>query len=278
MAYEGPHPFPVASGGTGTATLTDHGVLLGSGTGAITAASVGTNGQVLLGATGADAAFATLTSSGGTITFTPGANSLNLEANGGITGPGSSTDNALARWNGIGGDTLQDSTVIVTDNGEMTNASQPAFSAYLGTTDLNVTGDGTTFNLGDTDVGTALTELFDIGGNFTPGASGGAVFTAPVAGIYVFSGGISLLQIGAGHTALDCSFTGSTAGSFFIVGGDVGAMRDLNSQFNFNGSVIMKLAAAETVTFGVTVFSSTKTVDINGVANYKTYFSGYLLG
>lgn len=39
-----------------------------------------TNGQVLIAATGGDPAFATLTSSGGTITFTPGANSLNLEA------------------------------------------------------------------------------------------------------------------------------------------------------------------------------------------------------
>lgn len=42
--------------------------------------SVGTNGQVLIGATGAAPAFATLTSSNSTITFTPGANSLSLQA------------------------------------------------------------------------------------------------------------------------------------------------------------------------------------------------------
>jgi hypothetical protein len=38
----------VAHGGTGASTLTDHGVLVGSGTGAVTPLSVGTNGQVLV--------------------------------------------------------------------------------------------------------------------------------------------------------------------------------------------------------------------------------------
>lgn len=78
MAYIGPFPVPVQDGGTGAATLTDHGVLVGSGTAAITPLSVGTNGQVLLGATGADPSFATLTSTDGTITFIPGINTLDL--------------------------------------------------------------------------------------------------------------------------------------------------------------------------------------------------------
>ena len=69
----------------------------------------------------------------------------------------------------------------------MTNTSQPAFLANLGSTDTNETGDGTSFSLGDTDVGTALTEIFDNGGDFTPGASGGAIFTAPVTGKYYLS-------------------------------------------------------------------------------------------
>jgi len=47
----------VANGGTGAATLTDHGVLLGSGTGAITATAVGSTGEVLIGTTGADASW-----------------------------------------------------------------------------------------------------------------------------------------------------------------------------------------------------------------------------
>lgn len=73
-------PIEVAFGGQGNATLTNHGVLVGAGTSAITQLSVGTNGQVLLGSTGADPVFATLTSSDSSITFTTGAGTLSLQA------------------------------------------------------------------------------------------------------------------------------------------------------------------------------------------------------
>jgi hypothetical protein len=76
----------VANGGTGATTLTDHGVVLGSGTGAVSVTAVGTDGQVLIGATGADPAFATITSTGSTITFTPGANTLNMEVDAAASG------------------------------------------------------------------------------------------------------------------------------------------------------------------------------------------------
>ncbi|MBS0626539.1 MAG: hypothetical protein JSS32_10865 [Verrucomicrobia bacterium] len=65
------------------ASLTPHGVLLGEGTSIIAATAVGTNGQVLIGSTSADPAFATITSSAGTIVSTPGASSLNLDVTGG---------------------------------------------------------------------------------------------------------------------------------------------------------------------------------------------------
>lgn len=73
-------PVQVTFGGTGVATLTDHGVLVGSEAADITALTAGTNGQVLLGSTGADPVYAALASAGGTITFTPGAGTLNLES------------------------------------------------------------------------------------------------------------------------------------------------------------------------------------------------------
>jgi len=50
----------VKRGGTGLATITDHGVLLGSGTGAVTPTAVGATGEYLAGSTGADAVWATL--------------------------------------------------------------------------------------------------------------------------------------------------------------------------------------------------------------------------
>ena len=51
----------VAQGGTGAATLTDHGILLGSGTGAITPTAVGATGTLLTGVTGADPTWTTAT-------------------------------------------------------------------------------------------------------------------------------------------------------------------------------------------------------------------------
>jgi len=77
----------VANGGTGASTLTDGGVLVGSGTGAITALGQATNGQLIIGSTGADPVVATLgvsnaltrTAGAGTLTIgisTGGANSL----------------------------------------------------------------------------------------------------------------------------------------------------------------------------------------------------------
>lgn len=67
----------VSLGGTGATSLTDHGVLIGSATSAITPLTVGTDGQVLLGDSANDPVFATLTSTG-TIAFTAGAGTLAL--------------------------------------------------------------------------------------------------------------------------------------------------------------------------------------------------------
>jgi hypothetical protein len=64
---------------TGT---TNHAVQVGNASGSLTSIPVGTNGELLIGATGANPAFALLTSTGGTIAFTVGPNSLNLEASG----------------------------------------------------------------------------------------------------------------------------------------------------------------------------------------------------
>lgn len=55
----------VAGGGTGATTLTAHGVLLGEGTSAIVATAVGTNGQILVGASAADPGWVTPTAGTG---------------------------------------------------------------------------------------------------------------------------------------------------------------------------------------------------------------------
>lgn len=82
-AWGSDDPAEVAKGGTGASTLTDGGIVLGSGTSPVTVTSQPTNGQLLIGSTGVDPVLGSLTSTGATITITPGAGTINLESAGG---------------------------------------------------------------------------------------------------------------------------------------------------------------------------------------------------
>jgi hypothetical protein len=74
--------LPVANGGSGASSLTDGGILLGSGTGAITATARPTDGQILIGDTGADPVLATLTAGSG-ISITNAAGAVTITNTGG---------------------------------------------------------------------------------------------------------------------------------------------------------------------------------------------------
>lgn len=71
-------PLIVSEGGTGAATLTDHGILLGSGTSAITLLGAASNGQLPIGSTGADPVLAELTGTANQIIITNAAGSITL--------------------------------------------------------------------------------------------------------------------------------------------------------------------------------------------------------
>lgn len=72
------NPWAVNEGGTGTNTLTEGGILLGSGTGAITALGVATNGQIPIGDGTTDPVLATITGTANEITVTNGVGTINL--------------------------------------------------------------------------------------------------------------------------------------------------------------------------------------------------------
>lgn len=101
--------------------LNNHSVLVGAGTPTITSLAVGTNGQVLLGSTGADPVFGTLTSSDSSIAFTTGAGTLSLQVAGGTTtGKTITGNNAVAlsptagNWNIFGASTAAGTTPVST--------------------------------------------------------------------------------------------------------------------------------------------------------------------
>lgn len=106
-------------------------------------------------------------------------------ANGG-TGASTFTSNALLRGKTTAA--LSPSTVIVTDAGEMTNPSQPAFLASVAAAS-NVTGDGTVYTL------TTAAEIFDQNSDFASNT-----FTAPVTGRYYISGSVLVGGLTTGMT------------------------------------------------------------------------------
>ena len=68
----------VARGGTGAASLTDGGLLFGSGTGAVTALGVATNGQIPIGDGGTDPQLATISGTSNEIDITNGSASITV--------------------------------------------------------------------------------------------------------------------------------------------------------------------------------------------------------
>jgi len=69
-------PVSVANGGSGAITLTDGGILLGSGVGAITATAQPASGNLLIGSVGADPVLGTLTAPAAGVTITEGAGTI----------------------------------------------------------------------------------------------------------------------------------------------------------------------------------------------------------
>ena len=167
----------VANGGTGAKTLTDGGVLLGSGTGAVTALGQATDGQLVIGSTGADPVLATLTG-GSNITVTNGGGTISIAA----TGLGSGTVTAVSASGTKNGITLTSTLSSTTPeiklegtlgsiaNSQLTNDSVSfgGVSVDLGSSDATPAfdlsdatslplGTGTTGTLATTRGGTGLT-------------------------------------------------------------------------------------------------------------------------
>ncbi len=180
-----------AAGNTLTVNIsgtTNHALQRGNATGSLTSLAVGTDGQVVIGATGSDPAFATMTSTGGTILFTPGANSLNLETAGApttiVTDSGNATV-AAGVLNVVGGDNISTSgagnTVTVAVSGtanfnpQMGNASGSL--ADIGTMtdgDLIIGSTGVAPQIAQLTAGTGI-GIANGAGSITISATGSAV-------------------------------------------------------------------------------------------------------
>lgn len=154
MAYKQISPQVVAEGGTGAITLTDHGILIGSGTSAITAASVGSTGELLVGSSGADPSFGT--SADGNFTFTSSTAAATRSLTVTNTDNTSTSSHALLQitsGGASGGDPFATFTVSGVSNWSIGNdntdsdAFKIAASAALGTTDVIIADTGGDVNI-----------------------------------------------------------------------------------------------------------------------------------
>jgi|GEM_PF-1652537 len=87
--------LPVDNGGTGVASITDHSLIVGSGTAAVTELGVAGNGEIPIGSAGADPVLGAITATDGTLTVTNGAGTIDIEA-----GTGLRIMSGFATWSG----------------------------------------------------------------------------------------------------------------------------------------------------------------------------------
>lgn len=151
MTYKRISPAPVVEGGTGANTLTSHGVLLGNTTGAITATTAGTTGQVLTGVTGSAPTFQS-----------PAASSITITGNSG----GGLTGSSFTFTGGTTGLTFSGAGTTETLVGTLAIANGGTNATSMTNTDGVVYYDGT--RLVTTTVGTATHVLTSNGPGVAP--------------------------------------------------------------------------------------------------------------
>lgn len=185
-----------------------------------------------------------------------------------MAGPGSSTDRAIATWNGTGGSSLlNNSTTNIDSVGRYTNSAQPSFIFYLASNTGNVTGDGTNYLLG-TD---ALTQNFQIG----TGMATNGTFTCEATGMYHLTFTISLANIVATHTSADM-YINYAGTNIRVWHGNPFAMSS-GGQVSITGSTTIPINATDTsLKFSITVTGGTKTVILIG-GQYFVFITGVLL-
>ena len=248
--------LPVASGGTGVSTLTDGGLVLGSGTGAVTSLGQATNGQLVVGSTGADPVLATLTG-GSNITITNTAGAISIAA----TGLGSGTVQTVSATGTENGLTL-------TSDGDTVDPVITLGGALTGVANSQLVNDdvsfgGVTVALGGADA----TPAFDLSDatNYPTSALVGTITNTQLAGSIannkLVNDGIT---IAGNDISLGGSITAATilAGTGVVSGSDAvpNPLADGNgiADFSYDGGTAGILVAVE-------VDGSTLTVGATGV-------------
>ena len=151
------------------------------------------------------------------------------------------------------------------ENGHILQPLQSAFTAKLGLTASNVTGDSTAFTLVN-----YQTETIDRNADFNPT---NGTFTAPVTGLYLLTFRFHLQNIATNHD--DNQVKIETSNQSHSILGEVGSSSiGFSGSLNVTGSLIVDMDANDTVTMLVDFRGGSKVVDVHE----DSFFMGYLLG
>jgi len=182
---------------------------------------------------------------------------------GDVTAAANLTDLAVIRGDG-GAKGVKTSAMLISDAGEMTNTLQPAFLFFNSVEDLNVTGDGTRFKVDFNQ------EEFDQGGDFAADT-----FTAPVDGVYYFSGFVWCREVAGTYGFLELVTSNRT---YYANVCNPGAVKSAGNEYIFQFSAAIWMDADDTAFVNLYITGAGgDTIDVYGHATYAfTYFSGYL--
>jgi len=149
---------------------------------------------------------------------------------------------------------------------------RPEFYAYLASADNNVTGAGTTYQLG---TNVALTEVFDTLGDFNTNGT----FTCSVAGRYIFSAAITTTDITSNMTHCEVLLKTTSQNFRLFTYNPFACGLPASNRFScFSGSIYAPMAINDTAFVTVQIIGGAgNTADISGFSGARSWFSGVLI-
>jgi hypothetical protein len=196
--------LPVASGGTGASTLTDGGVLLGSGTGAVTALGQATNGQLVIGSTGADPVLGTLTG-GANITVTNSAGGISIAA----SGLGSGTVQSVSA-------TGTENGITLTSDGDSVNPTLTLGGALANVTNSQLSNSSVTIGSTSVALGATAASLAGLTNISNSGAVADSSITGSFTGSFKGEVDIDLADLTSGNGLTGGPYDGQAAATFAV--------------------------------------------------------------
>ena len=161
----------------------------------------------------------------------------------------------------------------IASTGEVNFPKQPSFQAYLSSTQISVTGNGTAYTV------PCNSEIFDLNGDYNTSTY---TFTAPVTGRYVFTYHISLRTDSSSggdywvssvvtsnreYFCVTMPTTNRVTGSFYYGSSFV--------YLGFSGTCFADMDASDTAYLRIKSSGGSKLDDVAG-GSQRTYFMGYL--